>query len=106
MIKIGKIVYLGEENELKNRYLLVAKEIQSAKEEIPKGNICTLNCTLEEMAVLQYLQQHPTATQKVIAVHIGKSERTVKTITANLVERGLIKRKNGKRNGFWEVKTN
>jgi len=51
LIKIGKIVYLGEENELKNRYLLVAKEIQSAKEEIPKGNICTLNCTLEEMAV-------------------------------------------------------
>ena len=58
------------------------------------------------MAVLQYLQQHPTATQKVIAVHIGKSERTVKTITVNLVERGLIERKNGKRNGFWEVKTN
>ena len=58
------------------------------------------------MVVLQYLQQHPTATQKVIAVHIGKSERTVKTITANLVEKGLIERKNGKHNGFWEVKTN
>ena len=106
MIKIGKIVYLGEENELKNRYLLVAKEIQSAKEEIPKGNICTLNCTLEETAVLQYLQQYPTATQKVIANHIGKSERTIKTITANLVEKGFIERKNGKRNGFWDVKTN
>ena len=56
--------------------------------------------------MLQYLQQHPTATQKIIAEHIGKSERTVKTITANLVEKGLIERKNGKRNGFWEVKTN
>ena len=65
-----------------------------------------MNCTLEEMVVLQYLQQHPTATQKVIAVHIGKSERTVKTITANLVEKGFIECKNGKRNGFWEVKTN
>ena len=85
---------------------LVGEEIQSAKEEIPKGKICTLNCTLEEIAVLQYLQQYPTATQKVIANHIGKSERTIKTITANLVEKGLIERKNGKRNGFWEVKTN
>ena len=84
----------------------VSDKIQSAKEEIPKGKICTLNCTLEEMAVLQYLQQYPTATQKVIANHIGKSERTIKTITANLVEKGLIERKNGKRNGFWEVKTN
>ena len=91
---------LGEENELKNRYLLVDEEIQSAKEENQKGKICTLNCTLEETAVLQYLQQHPTATQKIIAEYIGKSERTVKTITANMVERGLIERKNGKRNGF------
>ena len=55
---------------------------------------------------VQYLQQYPVATQKVIAVHIGKSERTVKTITANLVEKGFIERKNGKRNGFWDVKTN
>ena len=46
---------LGEENELKNRYLLVGDELQSAKEQIPKGKNCTLNCTLEEMAVLQYL---------------------------------------------------
>ena len=56
------------------------------------------------MAVLQYLQQYPTATQKVIAEHIGKSEHTVKTITAKMVEKGLIERKNGKHNGFWEVK--
>ncbi len=44
---------LGEENELKNRYLLVGDELQSAKEQIPKGKNCTLNCTLEETAVLQ-----------------------------------------------------
>ena len=49
------------------------EDFQSAKEQIPKGKICTLNCTLEEMAVLQYLQQNPTATQKIIAEHIGKS---------------------------------
>ena len=85
-------------------WLAVGDEFQSAKEQIPKGKICTLNCTLEEMAVLQYLQQNPTATQKIIPEHIEKSERTVKTITANLVEKGLIERKNGKRNGFWEVK--
>ena len=39
---------LGEENELKNRYLLVGDELQSAKKQIPKGKICTLNYTLEE----------------------------------------------------------
>lgn len=86
-----------------------AQGIQSANESmktVSKCNICTLNCTLEEMAVLNFLREQPKATQKEIAVHIGKSERTVKTITVNLTEKGIIERKNGKRNGFWEVKTN
>lgn len=61
-------------------------------------------CTLEEIAVLNFLQERPKATQKEIAAHIGKSERTVKTITINLTEKGIIERKNGKRNGFWEIK--
>lgn len=72
---------------------------------IPKCNICTLNCTLEEIAVLNFLCEQPKATQKEIAVHIGKSERTIKTITVNLAEKGIIERKNGKRNGFWEIKS-
>ncbi len=104
---------LSEHNELKNRAMLVqefpAQDIQSASTSngiTPKCNICTLNCTLEEMAVLNLLREQPKATQKEIAVHIGKSERTVKTITVNLTERGIIERKNGKRNGFWEIKTN
>ncbi len=52
------------------------------------------------------LLEQPKATQKEIAVHIGKSERTVKTITVNLTEKGIIERKNGRRNGFWEIKIN
>ncbi len=49
---------------------------------------------------------HFELTLEEIAAHIGKSERTVKTITANLTGKGIIERKNGKRNGFWEIKTN
>lgn len=79
-------------------------------EAAPKCNICTLDCTLdctlEEFAVLNFLREQPKATQKEIAAHIGKSERTVKTITVNLAEKGFIERKNGKRNGFWEIKKN
>ena len=63
-----------------------------------------MNFTLEEIAVLNFLQEQPKATQKEIATHIGKSERTVKTITINLTEKGIIECKNGKRNGFWEIK--
>ena len=60
------------------------------------------NCTLEEVAVLRMMHENPTATQKEIATAIGKSERTVKTITVALQEKLIVKRVNGKRNGYWE----
>lgn len=102
---------LGEQNELKNHNLKIGekKNVQSAEHsqmDASKCNNCTLDCTLEEMAVLKFIQEKPNATQKEIAVHIGKSERTIKTITVNLSEKGIIERKNGKRNGFWELKIN
>ncbi|MDR2841323.1 MAG: Fic family protein, partial [Paludibacter sp.] len=101
---------LGETNILKNRDLQVCSNadvhIQSAKEQdiqTSKSKICTLNCTLEEHFVLEFLQTNPNATQKDIASHIRKSERTVKTITSNLQQKNLLERRNGKRNGYWKV---
>ena len=77
------------------------QKFQSAR--INQKNV-TLDCTLEEVAVLNFLRENPTATQKIIALHIGKSERTVKSITVELNNKGLLERKNGKRNGVWVVK--
>ena len=70
----------------------------------PKSQKDTLNCTLEEMAVLKYLQSHPEAKQEDIAKHIGKSLSTIKRMTPSLIERGILQRENGKRNGRWVVK--
>ena len=102
---------LNENNILKNRELLVGwkngQHFQSAKNkdnELSKSNICTLNCTLEERFVLEFLNINPKATQKDIAAHIKKSERTVKTITSNLQQKNLLERHNGKRDGYWVVK--
>lgn len=109
--KFFRNLILNEQNELKNRNLQIdeieKEAIQSAKQtdmDIPKCKNCTLDCTLEEIAVLNYLKEKPNATQKEIAQHIGKSERTVKSMTVNLSKRGIIERKNGRRNGFWEIK--
>ena len=76
------------------------------EDEVSKCNICTLNCTLEELSVWKYLKDNPRATQKEVAASIGKSERTIKTITVNLTNKGLLARKNGRRNGYWEVNEN
>lgn len=94
---------LGENNRLKNRDLLVTA-LQSANADVPKCQNDTLNCTLEERAVLNLLKTNNKITQEEIASTIGKSVRTVKRIMASLSEKGAIARENGKRNGFWTVK--
>lgn len=101
-------VILGEHNELRNRDMLVGAtlpktEIQSAIPDNSKSKIYTLNCTLEETAALRCIETNPRMTQKEMAATIGKSERTVKSITSALVEKGIIIRKNGRRNGWWEI---
>ena len=106
---------LGEEYDLRNRIMHVDwgknddenipqsanSDVKSAKigEELPPK--CK-NCTLEEVAVLRIVQKNRFATQKEIAAEIGKSERTVKTITVALQDKQILKRVNGKRNGYWE----
>lgn len=88
-------------HDLKNRYMHVdyTKNSQSANSEISKCK----NCTLEELAILKEIANNPSITQKSLAEAIGKSERTIKSRTVELQEKGLIRRKNGKRNGQWEV---
>ena len=97
----------GEQNKLSNRSML-AVELQSATPEISKSQNGTLNdaldCNLDELALLRFVKENPNATQVEIAKHIGKSERTVKRMTPALIERGLLERENGKRNGKWVVK--
>ena len=104
---------LNENHPLQNRELHLDWQVtndheqvqsanQSAKEDEAVLSKCK-NCTLEELAVLRILQQTPSATQKQIATAIGKSERTVKTLTVNLTNKGIISRRNGKRNGYWEI---
>lgn len=107
---------LGEEHDLRNRIMHVdwgktegSAEFQSANQMVQSAKTsnelpskCKI-CTLEEVAVLRVVQKKPDVTQKEIAVEIGKSERTVKTITVNLQEKGMLRRVNGKRNGLWEI---
>jgi len=102
---------LDENNILKNRELLIDSTLksisQSAKKQentVSKCKICTLDCTLEEHLVLEFLKTNPQATQKEIATHLKKSERTAKTITTNLQQKNLLQRSGGKRFGRWDVK--
>lgn len=78
------------------------KEQSAIQSAIEKDSKCN-NCTLEELAILKELLKNPSITQKELAGIIGKSERTIKTRTVEMQEKGMIRRENGKRNGRWEV---
>ena len=80
----------------------VSHEVKSAKmgDELPPK--CK-KCTMEEFAVLRIVQKKPSVTQKEIAAEIGKSERTVKSITIALQEKNILQRVNNKRNGYWVI---
>lgn len=101
-------VILGEKNELRNRDMLVGASlpdstVQSITPHISKPQFDTLKCTLEELAVLKTIEENPKITQTEIAKSIKKSVSTVKRITTNLVVKGIIIRRNGRRNGWWEI---
>ena len=97
---------LGETTPLRNREMHLdwkpVADVQSENSGTQSANSalslpmkCEI-CTLEEIAVLRIIQQDPSAKQAFIAKEIRKSERTVKTITARLTEKGIIKRSKGK----------
>ena len=102
---------LGETTPLRNREMHLdwkpVADVQSENSGTQSANSalslpmkCEI-CTLEEIAVLRIIQQDPSAKQAFIAKEIRKSERTVKTITARLTEKGIIKRSKGKGSN-WE----
>ena len=93
--------------ELKNRYMHVdyvdSEKSQSAKIEVPKCQIGTLECTLEELALLELIAKNPTITQQELADAAGKSLRTVKRVMKSLQDKNYIRRESGKRYGKWEI---
>ncbi|MCL2059302.1 MAG: putative DNA binding domain-containing protein [Oscillospiraceae bacterium] len=65
---------------------------------------CTLNCTLSEKAIIEYVNENPTATQSAIAAAIGKSLRSVKADMTHLQQNGILIREGSRRDGRWTGK--
>lgn len=98
---------LGTNFELKNRYMHIdysdENDSQSLNPKVPKSQFDTLECTLEELAILELVAKNPSIKQKELADATGKSVATVKRIMKSLQDKKYIRRENGKRYGKWEV---
>ncbi len=93
--------------ELKNRYMHIDfadKNVsQSINPKALKYQFDTLNCTVEELAVLELVAKNPAVKQQEIAEETGKSIATIKRIMKSLQGKNYIRRESGKRYGKWEV---
>ena len=58
--------------ELYNRHIGFIKNANIENSKSPNG---TLDCSLDEWALLKFLKANPSAKQTEMAKHIGKSER-------------------------------
>ena len=76
---------------------------QSISPKVPKYQFDTLDCTLEELAVLELVAKNPAIKQQEIAEQTGKSIATIKRIMKSLQDKNYIRRESGKRYGKWEV---
>ena len=76
---------------------------QSISPKVSKYQFDTLDCSLEELAVLERIAQNPTIKQQELVNATGKSIATVKRIMKSLQDKNYIRRENGKRYGKWEV---
>lgn len=83
--------------ELKNRYMHVDYKSNNS-------NVSLINdYTLEEQAILNAIKNNPSINQEELAKIINKSLRTVKNYMSDMQKKGIIERKNGKRDGEWVI---
>ena len=76
---------------------------QSISPKVSKYQFDTLDCSLEELAVLERVAQNPSIKQQELVSATGKSIATVKRITKSLQDKNYIRRENGKRYGKWKL---
>lgn len=82
--------------ELKNRYAHIDYIDKDEK-------LYYKDCTLEEQAILKLVKENPNIKQEQIGKLIKKSTRTINTIMKQMQQKGLLTRKNGKKNGKLEI---
>ena len=72
---------------------------KSISPKVSKYQFDILNCSLEELAVLERVAQNPSIKQQELVSATGESIATVKRVTKSLQDKNYIRRENGKRYG-------
>ena len=99
---------IGENNELKNRYLHIrwndAKPQNEVSEDAkPQNDSSKHQLTVKEKSVVEIMNGNPRVSIDEIARMTGISDSTIDRIIKSLKEKGIIERKGQKNNSLWIV---
>ena len=105
---------VGENNELKNRYLHIRwndakpqnEVLGSSKRQndvLDTSKEMSARLTLKEMAVIQLITTDPKISIATITTKTGLARRTVDRIISILKEKGLLTRQGAKNNATWKI---
>ena len=70
---------------------------------VPKSHDDTLDDTLE-LRILSLIKKRPRINQRELSQQLEVSIPTIKRAMSDMVEKGMLERKGGKRYGHWELK--
>ena len=90
LIKFLRNLLIGERNPLHNRDLHISA--------VPVSTSDT-----KETRIISLIANNPKIKTEEMAIELGVSLRTVKSLIATLVKNNRIKRLGGKKLGYWEI---
>ena len=59
-----------------------------------------------ESRIVDLIKSNPNITVETIAENLEVSSRTIKSVLKSMQDKGIIKRENGKRFGYWKIRGN
>lgn len=111
LILFFRNLLLGENNELRNRYLHIRWDEAKCQNEVsnvakPQNEVSKMTkpqLSVKEKAVVEIMTENPHVTIDKIAEITGISDSTIDRIIKTLKEKGVIERKGQKNNSEWIV---
>lgn len=100
--KFFRNMFLGESNELKNRYLMYNEKIEN--EVTPKVTInITVKFTANQTKILEEIKKNPFATQEELANIVGITRKSINENMKKLQGMKIIERIGADKNGHWII---
>ena len=100
-------IILGEQNELKNRYLHIRADeylkILPANDTAKITVNDNVKITVNQRKILDEIRKNPHITQEALSDRVGIARPNINKNMKKLQEQGIIRRVGADKNGYWEI---